>query len=1142
MTERKQFELFGESTPPPVDSNPAVEGLAEDLPDREARVRILTQLDANLLVEAGAGAGKTTQMVHRMVALVRAGKATAEQIAAVTFTRKAAAELRERFQTALEEDLRAALVKGTPDLVQRMDTALRDIDRAYIGTIHSFCARLLRDRALDVGLDPDFHETFAVEQERLRLEFFSTYIERLAAQNDSILGSLAAVGLRPQQLRKLFDQLAEHADVMFTSPAVARPDPTAARNVLDRLLDDALALMPSIEPELGWDDLQRTVLRLRFFRDIVGWEDDVRFLHALAESLAVVPRATHNRWGGPGAAAVVKALVREITEFAGPDGEGGRVLRQWWAHRYPIALEFAQGAASAFEAERRRTGALSFQDLLLNAAKLLRESPDARRELGERFRFLLVDEFQDTDPIQAEVLLLLASPPVKGEPSDWRHAEPRSGALFVVGDPKQSIYRFRRADMTIYNQVKQRFEAFGEVLHLTANFRSGRPIEDFVNRVFENRFPATATEHQAAFATMRVHRIPAARDRVAWYAVPKTGRRTRRDEVAESDARRVASWIEERVRAGERNAGEFLVLTRNRRHLTVYAREIEARNLPVQVTGAGVGLESELEEIRLLLSALADPGNPVPAVAALVGLFFGLDFEQLATHVLERQGHFDFVNPPLAPETAVEYALGTLHDLWNLSRHEPADVVVAEVIDRFGLLPYAAAGPLGESRAGALLYVLETVRTTALQGDASLQGALTAMDAALDAEEAEAPLEPGRRDAVRIMNLHQAKGLEGTVVILASPVGEWNPAPTIHVDRPEHGDAHAWIVVAEKRWRYNDTVLARPLDWDRHEAAEQAFLEAERDRLLYVAATRAMQELIIARYDEAGESPWGAFHEYLEAGHESLDLPAREAPEPVRLTTSVTDILADVERVEAQRTALALPTWRADAVTRRVKSVEAAVASGAAGADPEDGRPDVGMADQVAESAIEDAEAGMAWGKLVHTLLEFAARGVHGEALRAAGRRELRGDEVPVTWRDDSARLDLLIETIDRMSGHELLQRARTAERMLAEAPFAIALQPGEYRALIPDLAAAARGAEGNAPIAPIEIIEGVVDLAFRENGAWVLVDYKTDLEGEAMDAARKARYRAQVDLYAACWSRITGEPVIERILLFIADGATLRW
>src|SRR5690606_11902821 len=140
-----QLGLFEEAAPRPT---------GPLLPDHDARERIRTDLDANLLVEAGAGAGKTTEMVRRMVALVRSGRAEVSQIAAVTFTRKAAAELRERFQTALEREFRAALDEREPERAERIDRALREIDRAFLGTIHAFCARLLRERPLDAGIDP----------------------------------------------------------------------------------------------------------------------------------------------------------------------------------------------------------------------------------------------------------------------------------------------------------------------------------------------------------------------------------------------------------------------------------------------------------------------------------------------------------------------------------------------------------------------------------------------------------------------------------------------------------------------------------------------------------------------------------------------------------------------------------------------------------------------------------------------------------------------------------------------------------------------------------------------------------------------------------------------------------------------------
>jgi ATP-dependent helicase/nuclease subunit A len=367
----------------------------------------------------------------------------------------------------------------------------------------------------------------------------------------------------------------------------------------------------------------------------------------------------------------------------------------------------------------------------------------------------------------------------------------------------------------------------------------------------------------------------------------------------------------------------------------------------------------------------------------------------------------------------------------------------------------------------------------------------------------------------------------------------------MHVTRPEHGKPQGRIIVAEKRWRFNDTVLACPADWRIHAAKEQRFVDAERDRLLYVAATRAREELLVARYDDEAESPWSPFHPYLELGFPRLDLVVQPEPERVRLERSAASILAESEEVDLARAALAAPTFRADAVTRRVKS-DAAETAGT-----QDGNVE---RETSTESATGDG--GQRWGKLVHAALEIAGRGA-GEAAQRAFIRTLLTDPelVPEDLEPDDHAADLLVAEVQKVSRSELWQRAERAQRRLVEVPFAIALDAGEY-ARLPGVSvqpaasmtavtrppAATSPAAAPAPAPPLEIVEGVIDLAFSDDDGWTIVDYKSDREGMGLDAARRARYRAQVDLYAACWTRITGEPVRERVLFFVADGTTDRW
>jgi ATP-dependent helicase/nuclease subunit A len=1101
--------------------------VAPALPDHAARERIRTDLSANLLVEAGAGAGKTTAMVGRMVALVRSGRADVAQIAAVTFTRKAAAELRERFQTALERELRDAVAKQQRETADRLDRALREIDRAFLGTIHAFCARLLRERPLDAGIDPAFRETLGAEEKRLRQQFWQSWLERLSAAGDPSLAELRDVGMRPQQLFTLFSELVEQPDVVYPLQRVARPEATFMRRRLEQLMDEAAAYLPAREPPRGWDPLQSTLHRLRFHRDVIGWSRDTAFLDVIGQLRTGSFKLTQNRWLNGQAA---RALAQEFRALFDSGGAADRLRKEWWAFRYPIALTFARRAAQAYEQERIRAGTLNFQDLLMLAAKLLRSSPAARRELGERYRYLLVDEFQDTDPIQAEVLFLLASDeeldlftdaPAMDHVGDWlppfaswRHLTPRPGALFVVGDPKQSIYRFRRADMTLYQQVKRRFAAFGAVVELIANFRSRKPIETFVNDTFRERFPEHDTEEQAQFAAMLVQprKQSAVAEGVFWYELddPVNGRV---DKLAAQDAARLAAWVSQRLLAGERRAGEFLILTPTTTRLEVYASALEAHDVPVQVTGAGVGERDELHELRLLLRALADPGDVTLTVAVLVGMFFGLDYEQLTEHALERGRRFRFTDAPDEPATPVEEALSTLNRFWRWTRAEPADVAVARIVAELGVVPLAAAADLGASRAGALLFALDAIRVAAIAGDASISGAIGALDAALEEDESEAPLEPGRADVVRVMNLHKAKGLEAAVVVLAAPFSGGTHRTNRRVVRDAVGRALGYVIVRE-----DDDTLAQPLDWDDvHAPAEALFEAAEQDRLMYVAATRAADELVIGcAYNTWSLSKWRMFYPWLKAHGTPLTLPPQQQGQRDRLAVTPEQILEMIGTADARRRAAAVPTYRLAAVTARKGEVVAS-------------DEDV----VVRRSDDEIVARGTDWGTAVHDALFAAARGIDGERLHAFCRtlliglgRELDADGQPVELAE-------LLQVTHAVRASPLWQRANAAARMLVEAPFALRLTAAEYAATL--------GRDAPAAGDPaMEVLDGRIDLVFREADGWVIVDYKSDAGGERIPTELMRRYRGQLALYASAWERLTGEPVKEQSLLFTATGAVV--
>ena len=929
------------------------------LPDQPARNRIATDLSANLLVEAGAGSGKTTALVARMIGLVREGTAAVHQIAAVTFTRKAAGELLERFQKALE---RERLVAGiAPEESTRLEAALSEVDRAFMGTIHAFCAHLLRERPFDAGVDPGFAETTPAEAKLVSARFWSLHLERLSAEGASVLGELEDVGLSPADLRGMYDELRDYPDVEFSLEATAPPDPELLARVradLDSLLDEAARLMPKDEPENQWDDLQRRMRSILYARRYGRWSDDRVLLDALTDLASRSSwKVTQYKWSPEGREGVLSpaavALRDRINRLVAPASPARALLEQWWAHRYPGAMGFALGAARALAQHRRETGRLDFQDLLTLSAQLLRTHPAARRDLGERWRWLLVDKFQDTDPLQAEVLFLLASEPTSAETEsgaqgDWTAAVPRPGGLFVIGDPKQSIYCFRRADIALYMRVRERFRSFGAVVELIANFRSAEPIAELVNTVFAppEGFPWEANPLQAAFAPLspQPRSTPPPRAGVFHYFVDAPDNR---DAITIWDADALADWIAQRIREG-RAPGDFLILTRNRHFLARYAAALEARNLPVQVSGAGIGVEEEVAELRLLLQALSDPDDSAKTVAVLIGLLFGVDR---------------------------------------------------------------------------------------------------------------------------------------------------------HIERTDEGRARGWFCVMRKEDRKSRT-LARPHGWQAKEAAERAFQAAEDRRLLYVAATRAAEELVVARHPaKANKSPWQPFEPWLDEHGESLPLAAAPAPERERLDATAADMAAAGTAAAGDRRAAGTATYRFETVTGSRKRIEAT--------DVEDSSPLPPL------RPTSSGPGGYEWGSAVHGVLEAAAHGAPPERLRALGRSLLLEFDRPARA-GEPTELDALMATVGAVRASGLWQRAQTARRRLAEVPFAMELESSTW-------------------------MEGVVDLAFREPDGWVLADYKTDRGTDPEFRVRRVGYREQLRSYGGAWSRLTREPVKERVIFWVRSGEEER-
>ena len=883
------------------------------LRDQDARDAIREDLDDTLFVEAAAGTGKTTALVGRIVEVLKRGRGTLDDIVAVTFTEKAAGEMKLRLRAEIE----TARADAEPGPVRdHLARALAQLELAHIGTIHGFCADLLRERPVEAGVDPAFRVAADDEAGRLcDVAFERWFRDALADPPPGVRRALRRVYARNSggpraALRGALDRLVEQRDfdAVWRRPSwdrereldravdmlrdlgalaecAARQDDYLTRNL--RHIEDHVRELDRREEVRGRDyDLLEARLR-RFMRERWrGWKwrgfRSGEFGAGLTKADALARRDR------------VRAEVEGVLETA--DAEMAADLRQ---DLWPVIR--------AYEEAKRREGCLDFVDLLIRARDLLRDDADVRAHYRNRFSHFFVDEFQDTDPLQAEILLLLCGE----DPNETRaeHLLPTRGKLFVVGDPKQSIYRFRRADVMLYERTKRRLAAAGaRVLHLSTSFRSQPRLQDAVNGAFEARMAAADDGSQAAYVPLAPHR-PDIDGQPALIALPVPRPYGRFGSVwgrAVEDSLPVAvgAFVDWLVRESR-----WMVTDRERPHEPVpvearhvcllfrrfqtwgddvtrpYVRALEARAIPhVLVGGRSYFDREEVLAVRNALTAIEWPDDRLSVYAALRGPLFSLGdgvlFEFGAEvgrlHPLAGWGEGELADrvAGLEPELrAVAEVLDLLGELHRHRNRRPLPDTILRLLEAARAHAGIAIWPTGEQALANVLRVIDRARAFERRGAASFRAFLDRLDEEAEGGQAEeAPIVEEGTEGVRMMTVHKAKGLEFPVVILADMTcPATHRMPTRHVD-------------AGKRLWVQPLCGAVPLDLLDNADLERRRDMAEADRLAYVAATRARDLLVVPALGDGRDGEGGASADddewWLDALHPAVYPPpgVRRAP------------------------------------------------------------------------------------------------------------------------------------------------------------------------------------------------------------------------------------------------------------------------
>jgi ATP-dependent exoDNAse (exonuclease V) beta subunit len=1057
------------------------------------------------LLAANAGSGKTAVMVERFVEAVGHDGVPVGAILALTFTEKAAGELRDRIRRRLSE-------------LGRHDDA-RAAEGAWLGTIHGFCARVLRTAPLAAGLDPGFEVMDEPAARRAADAAWAEAVEGWARREgpsaiDLMAG--AGVGLREVVLQSHAELRSRGLPVALPEvPPVPAPDPAAlhaARAEAAKLLvtggagvrvEAARAALEACEKVLAVEEIPRA-----------GLLDAARMSNG-AKVLGEPPCAAYREaW----------------TDYRKACAD----------HHARAALPLLDGLLKEFAAQYERIkaerAALDFEDLQLRVRDLLAGDERLRARWAERFALIMVDEFQDTNRLQLDILERL-----------------ERANLFAVGDELQSIYGFRHADVTIF---RDRAAALGPggTRRLRANFRSAEELLDVLNGAFvpifgESFAPLTAggTKSAAPAAApagdvLRLFdpdRIGAAGEPPVELLLTDTKAWDDEDEESvgaaipgvplwrRAEAVRVARRLRREVDGGRR-PGDLVVLVRAAASLRLFEQALEEAGLPTYVVGGrGYWSQEQVRDGIAYLSALANPLDEGALLAVLASPFAGVEADGLvaAAHAgRERGGLWAALRAGVdEAEGEDRRRLEAFTAFFDAERagaeRRPVEVLLERAVAGTGYDLATLARPGGERRLANLRKLMRLAREYERSEGRDLRGFIASVSGQdlVQAREGEAALESEGLDAVRLMTIHRAKGLEFPVVCVAD-LGRAGP-----------GDKPRLLLGRDGRVGLRLRALGEPkavaaLDWEALAAERDEAEAAEERRLMYVAMTRAEDRLILSggidmsRWPAArpGGPPmdWiapallGDPAAVVEGGVEVLDRPFDGRPARVRLRLNrPADLAADVlppRQPGSAGTALPAvakvdpppPHQPALAPMLRRLSYSSLGQYGRCGyrfylqrgLGLDDVDPPPGAV------PVEAADAGgldpRVRGSLVHLLLERldfrrpvapTAAAVH-EAAAAMGVR-LDDDDVA-----DAA------ELVAAFGRSELCARLASARSVRREAPFAFPLEPG--------------------PHAPL--IHGVVDVIAREPDATLVVDYKTDRIGDADPVELTERlYGTQRAVYA---------------------------
>jgi ATP-dependent helicase/nuclease subunit A len=1079
------------------------------LVDEEHRRLAATDLSEVYLVEAAAGTGKTTLLVSRILTIVRDTLTPLTRVVAITFTEKAAGDLKIKLREKLEEAARAEY-----EYAEQYRKALHDLDAMPVSTIHSFCRDLIAQRPVEAGVEPGFIVADEQTSRVLADEAWQAWIGEQFAADCPAARPFLERGMEVEgnglTLRSLFDVLNDYRESL-DALHVTRPDEVEVFAEIERFraeIADHLKLGNVCRD--AEDSLAKELANLQDWFEGSHWNG----IDTAATTLL-------NRYQPSGARKGRKenwppdVLDKLRAFFHGSyNARASDLISQLMNLQAAPLIDWLKEAVRYYNQLKSERSTLDFHDLLITARDMLKNSRAARDYFKARYDYLLVDEFQDTDPLQTEIIFFLAER-ADDSADMWEEVVLDSVKLFIVGDPKQSIYRFRRADLDLYGRVKEKIAERGKCLSIRMNFRSDPVIVGEVNALFENwmRGPSNG-RYEPEYAAMEPARTSPGNDPtvVLLPPPPAVDLTENASRLAELEAGCVAEYIRELIASGRliprqdapprpvsfRDIGILYSATT---HLAALENALRWREIPFQVAGGkNLPQRTEMRALRAVLSAIDNPYDAMSVVAALRSPFFACSDEELLAHHLDG-GRFDYTGTA-STIVQIQRSFEVLRELHEQSRRCAPSETLAALFDKTTGLQVYALKPQGESRAANLLKILDIARGLESAGSRSFHRLARWMERLeeLRVGEEDSPIAESGDDVVQLMTFHKAKGLEFPVVLLYRLSVDQETRPSsILVDR-----AQKTVEFKGTGWQTSEFAATQSVEQDRqwHEGM----------RLLYVAMTRARDLLVVPAYwskecaEDSQNRQWflkllqlrvpkskesdreNAASRFVSHDTEKYSL---ETPSEEKL---VIDLEADYSAAEAQQSRSAWAEWE-----RKHTLLTASLERTGLFIKPSDhDETEFGSGEPSAHSG----EQAKTFGSFIHEIFERIALpgGENADDVIESAAVEFSMGQ---TERDEARTL------LERFLRSDLFtSRIGKSKRILREMPFVVPY-------------------DGS-------LVEGAMDLVFTENGTPVIVDFKSDRVSAETAALRAETYTHQAAAYVRALEQITGKTVAEVLLYFI--------